>query len=277
LADISLLQLKAECLAVYAKRHKTLPDLLAYVRKNQGVPACILLSSIFCHVEVPSQVLPEFVAIVGNMMNNPKFLVFATHAACSLLLTHQPQLAALDVCGRYYQLLFELLHWPASLKPLTMIVLNEFFTLLIESLLDLSSKYSLLLELVLISFNKNPIRYAKITYFKCSQSIFRFAWHLARLARIKLGETKLENLALSAYAAFSDYLKFGTWDVDVGDILPKACGILQQTGDDRAVEFILDLSRNISEADIAIWTGSVYRSYSKPHFLTGGWSCRLKK
>jgi hypothetical protein len=260
--DSALAQGICECLGLYAKAHPIVPELFAHVRKNQVVECCILLSALFAHVVVPGEFLSEAIVFLTSMMKNRKYAAIATHAMSSLFQTHQMQLSSVDIAYDQFLRLFELLHSNISLQPLTLRVLGEYFGYLIESFpTELSSRYSLWVELILRTIEMTPIPYAREVYFESSRSIYSFAHQMSGLAPITYpkstyGQTSMQ---LTACAAFSDFLKFEEIEFEVPGLLRKVLTLLQRTGDERASHFIISVASLMGESDVSFWISMIKR------------------
>jgi hypothetical protein len=273
--DASLVQVISECVAIYARHRAVAPHIFQYTRQHRDVASCILLSAVFTHVEVQSEYLPDSIVLLNSLMKNPSSAAIATYALTSLILTQPMQLPALDICATQFRMLFELLHSPASLQPLTLFVIGECFGALIEAFpAELNDDFAVLLELILTTIHATPISYGKEIYFESSRAIFLFAHQLSRIAPISYPKSVCgsASLQLRACAAFSDFLKFEKMDFDVTKLMRTLLTLLQRTSDPRASQFIASLASFMRPENVSFWIATIKRILISDSLLEGSWT-----
>jgi hypothetical protein len=266
------MQVISECLALYATQNDILPQIFEYIKSHSGVGSCILISAVFSHADVPGEYVRDAVSFLNDWMKNTKYAAIATHALTSVVLTHQMRLATLDICHRQFQVLYELLHSPAALQPLTLFVVGECFGAIAEAFpSELDSSFPLTLEFILRSLELSPVSYGKEVYFEVARATYLFAHHFSSLAPISYPKSVYgsTSLQLRACAALSDFLKFERIDIDTKDLLRKVLVLLQRTGDARASHFIAVLASFMQADDVSFWIATIKRILIADSLLEG--------
>ena len=273
-SEASLIQVKCECLAKYAKRFAILPQVFAYMQSHQDVSSCFLLSAIFSHVTVPSEYLSQAIIFLNSMMKHVKYSSIAVHALTSMFITHQMQLTSIGVASNQFMELFVMLHSSVSMLPVTLHLLGECFRYLIESFpSELDSKFSLFVDLILRSFELVPISYGKEVYFECARSVYMFAHQMSHLAPIQYPKSSAAqaSLQLTACAAFSDFLKFEHIAFNENEVMRKLLTLLQRTSDARAAHFIVAIASMMKNETVSFWISTIKRILIADSLLEGSY------
>ena len=273
-SETSLIQVKCECLARHAKQHPILPELLNYVQGHQDVSSCFLLSAIFSHVTTPSHYLSQAIIFLNSMMKHVKYSAIAVHALTSMLITHQMQLTSIGVASNQFMELLVVLHSPGSMLPVTLHLLGECFRYLIESFpSELDSKFSLVVDLILRTFEFVPISYAKEVYFESARAVYMFAHQMSHLAPIEYPKSPAapSSLQLRACAAFSDFLKFEHIPFNEKEVMRKLLTLLQRTSDERAAHFIVSIASMMTSENVSFWISTIKRILISDSLLEGAY------
>lgn len=275
--NLTVLEIISECVGHFLNTNiHDFQTVFSFIEKKKNVASCLLLSSIFTHTRIPNQsFFARSLLLLNALMKNGAILPFAIHAISSMLLTHSMQIINFEIIINQFQLLFQTLNTTNSVQPVVLYLCAEYFSLLVEtSSSDIStgtnsfssSKKEIkmannLIVLILRSFQLTPLSYAKEAYFSCCRAIITFAHHLLNEAPITFPSSDgvSESIQLSACAAFSDFLKFETFEkISLSDksfsiekIIKQLLSLLQKTSDQRASSFFITLINSFlsSETD----------------------------
>ncbi|KAK8894253.1 hypothetical protein M9Y10_022688 [Tritrichomonas musculus] len=262
-----IVQLLSECIAKYLTVDpQSFPEVFNRASNGQNISNCILLSSLFMHVNLPINYVNQSFIIIDSLILNRKTTAYSIHALSSLLLTHQMQLTSLSVASNQFNVLFQAINTPSSLQPVTLHIMSECYGCLIEAFSsDMSNKFRLIVELILRSIEATPMDYAREVYFESSQAIFTFANSMSYLAPLSFPQSRSapSSLQLTSCAAFSDFLKFQSsndvLNIDINELVPRLLSLLQRTDDERASNFIIALASLMKEQDITFWISTIKR------------------
>ena len=262
-----IVQCLSECVARYLTVNpQPFPEVFNRASNGQSISNCILLSSLFMHVNMPINYFNQSFTVIDALIINRKTTAFAIHALSSLLLTHQMQLTSLNIASNQFNILFQAINTPSSLQPVTLHIMSECYGCLIEAFSsDMSKKFRLIVELILRTIEMTPMDYAREVYFESSQAIFTFANSMSYLVPLSFPSSRSapSSLQLTSCAAFSDFLKFQTsndvLNIDITELVPRLLSLLQRTDDERASNFIISLAILMKEQDITFWISTIKR------------------
>ena len=273
--NISQLEIISECVAYFcAKNRPLIPTVFKVVEKQMSRSSCILLSSLFTHVNVPKDVLSRAMVFLSSSVTNGELVPFAMHAFSSALLTHSIQMSSLRASANQLGLLFQILHTTVSMQPVALRLCSECFTLIIEDLSgDLTTKGGSLKDLVnliLRTIEFTPISYAREMYFECSRSILTFCHSLSNIAPINfpLYSGVPSELQMVASETFTEALHFQHLYLAISQLTNPLLMLLQRTGDHRVADFLTVLATTSGDDSLSFWVSTLRRVLSENSLVT---------
>ena len=273
--NISQLEIISECVAYFcAKNRSLIPTVFKVVEKQMSRSSCILLSSLFTHVNVPKEVLSRAMVFLSSSVTNGELVPFAMHAFSSALLTHSIQMSSLRASANQLGLLFQILQTTVSMQPVALRLCSECFTLIIEDLSgDLTTKGGSLRDLVnliLRTIEFTPISYAREMYFECSRSILTFCHNLSNIAPINfpLYSGVPSELQMVACETFTEALHFQHLYLAISQLTNPLLMLLQRTGDHRVADFLTVLATTSGDDSLSFWVSTLRRVLSENSLVT---------
>lgn len=247
----------SECISYFYKNHiNSLNQLFKYLKENQNISNCFILSSIFMNLNLPTTLTFQAIEILNSYMKNTQNIPFSIYALTSLFMTHQVQLSNNEIGKKQFLNVFYALHQNFSLIPSNLHIFSEYFSSLIELFSsELQAHFSSIVELIFQTIKFTPISYMKNEYYKVARFIYAFANQISYIAPIQYPKANSASLILqlNACTAFTDYLRFENLPINTKELLPKLIILLQMTSDKRASEFILTIASNMKYEDVPFW------------------------
>ena len=268
------IQIISESIAKYLiSSPQNLPEIFGAVISNNSSISCIILSSIFLNIKLHISYVNQSLIFLDKLAVIPASTAVALHSLSSLLQTHQMQITSLNIASNQFPILFQVINSSSSLQPVTLHIIGECYGCLIETFSsDLGPEFSLMIELILRSIEITPMDYAREVYYESSQAIYTFLNSMSYLAPLIYPQSRSApaSLQLTSCAAFSDFLKFQVAEFDLNDIIPKLLILLQRTGDERAMNFIIALASLMKHDDVSFWISTIKRILISSSLLEGG-------
>lgn len=267
--NLTVLEIISECVSHFLKTNpQYLSDVFMFIGQKKNVASCLLISSIFTNVNIPNQdFVMSSLLLLNELMKNGALLPFSIHSLTSIFLTHSMQLTSVDIILNQFAMLFQTMNTNYTMQPVVLHLCSDFFSVLIETssgeILSKKSPTSLII-LLLRCFQLTPLSYAREAYFKCCRAIIAFAHTLQKEASISFPTFHgvSQTIQLSACSAFSDFLKFESWNelsknscnannnpLDINLITTQVLTLLQKTGDARASSFLLSLATSVCNSN----------------------------
>jgi hypothetical protein len=117
--DYLRIQISCEIVSVSLEHDMSLADpLFRFVEMNKRAVSCLLLSSIFCRVHLPSTYLTNALLFLSEQLFSHYSAPFALHAIETALNTHPEDIRDLGIGGQHLSLMLNQLNSPTSLHPM---------------------------------------------------------------------------------------------------------------------------------------------------------------